>query len=180
MRVMLQLLVGMDYDWLPVAVAVTAASIALGYDASRERARYRNGQIRFRPGRYLRFAGYVAVLLPIVAVLDMVRNHRYAEMSREWPLFTLCSVFFVAIGYRCPRTISVDATGVRRSGYFGIGATRVVWNGAHAVVDPNTGKVTVCGAGGEQVVHTPWHTDRLGFIIQLERRIKVYKVGSRP
>jgi hypothetical protein len=168
----------MDYDWLPVAVA--AASLALNYDASRERAQHRDGQIHFRPGRYLRIAGCVGLLLPMLAVVDTVVHHRYAEMLRAWPSFAVVAVVFTAIGYGCPRTISVDNSGVRLSGYFGMGAKTVMWEGAHAVIEPNTGKVVVCGAGGVQVVHTPWHADRLGFVIQLERRIKVYKFGSRP
>jgi hypothetical protein len=62
-------------------------------------------------------------------------------MCREWPLFTVIAVVFIAIGYGCPRTISVDNSGVRLSGYLGIGAETIMWEGAHAVIEPNTGKI---------------------------------------
>jgi hypothetical protein len=125
-------------------------------------------------------AGYIAALLPILAITDRIVHHRYAEMLRDWPLFSVVPVVAIAIGYGCPRTISVDDAGVRQSPYLGVGAKTVRWDGAHAAVEPNTGKVCVCGAAGEQVVHNPRHSDRLGFIIQLESRIKVYKFGNRP
>jgi hypothetical protein len=136
---------GMDYDWLPIAVAITVASLALNYDARRERARYRDGQIRFRPGIFLRVAAYLGLLLPMLAVVDMVVHQRYAEMLPQWPLFTVVAGVFVAIGYGCPRTISVDNSSVRPSGYFGPGAKKILWEGAHAVAEPNMGRYSSAG-----------------------------------
>lgn len=164
----------MDYSSLPIAVAVFASRLALDYDASREPAKHGAREVQFRPGRYLRWTLYSACAAPLLVVIDTVQYNRYAEMLSDLPWFLAFAAVFVAIGYGLPRTISVDDNGVRLAAYLGLGGRRVAWSGAHAVREPSTGKVYVCGADGTQIVHSKWHCARLAFVFQLEKRIKVY------
>jgi hypothetical protein len=153
--------------------------MALNYDAGREPAQNCGGQIRFRPGRYIRIALYFPVALPIIAVVDMIQHGSYAHMAQDWPYLMGTIVLFVALGFGLPQTILVDDKGVRLSGYLGIGRKRIEWSGAHATLEPSTGRVHVCGSDGTQIVHSKWHAGRLSFVFQLERRIKVYRSDVR-
>jgi hypothetical protein len=49
----------MDYSLVPIAVAIAAAQFALDYNAGYESAVQRNGELRFRPGRYFRLMSYL-------------------------------------------------------------------------------------------------------------------------
>jgi hypothetical protein len=168
----------MDHAWAPLAVAALAVRLALAYDARREPACYGATQIRFRPGRYVRIPLVVGAAMVILALFDVFRHGYYAEMLGNWPwLLTLVAVFG-AVGYGYPRTIFVDNKGVRLASYFGVGKRYIEWPSSHGVIERSTSRVYLCGADGQQIVHSRLHVDQLGFIVQMERHTVVYSLGS--
>lgn len=156
--------------FLVIIITIIAVHFVLR-EATFEKATVRKGESRFPPVMGFRAAVLIGAPLELFGAYELF--HQVRSIS-DWFLPMMLLVFALGTVYFDPGTITINASDITHSRYFGFSISKIAWNDVESAVTSKTLKtISVFAPGGRSIVHTQFQVDPLRFESELKRHVKV-------